>query len=221
MKIILSEFDTGDYMTFPMLPEAITVECGTRFQSYDIMNIGEIKQPLGEELTRFSWKCKIPGKKRQIKNEWGLFLNPYIIVEKDPHAMEVWFSYLRNSNIKCKLLITETPVNHNVYLENYTMTYSGGYGDYDCEISFIHAKDLKVYTEEKVSGSTKASVSQENARPSKTSGDTYTVKKGDTLWDIAQRSLGKGSRYNEIASLNNISNPSIISVGQKLILPKK
>lgn len=68
IKIILSEFDTGDYMAFPMLPEAIIVECGTRFQSYDIMNVGEIKIPLGEELTRFSWKCKIPGEKRQRKS---------------------------------------------------------------------------------------------------------------------------------------------------------
>lgn len=214
IKIILSEFDTGDYMTFPMLPEAITVECGTRFQSYDIMSVGEIKIPLGEELTRFSWKCKIPGEKRQIKSGAGAFLNPFIIVEKDPHAMEVWFSYLRNSNIKCKLLITETPVNHSVYLESYKMTYAGGYGDYECDISFIHAKELKVYTEGKKGLG-------EKTRPSKGSGCMYTVKKGDTLWDIARKSLGKGSRYGEIASLNKISNPNKISVGQTLILPKK
>jgi len=216
IKIILSEFNTGDYMTFPMLPEAITVECGTRFQSYDIMNVGEIKMPLGEELTRFSWKCKIPGKKRQIKNVGGSFLNPFIIVEKDPHAMEVWFSYLRNSNIKCRLLITETPVNHNVYLEDYKMTYSGGYGDYECDISFIHAKELKVLTE----GISKDLGTNRNVRPSKNSVDSYTVKSGDTLWGIAQKYLGKGSRYNEIAKLNKISNPNRIKVGQTIQLPK-
>ena len=55
MKIILTECDTGNFMTFPMLPEEIKVECATRFQSYDIMNIGEIMQPLGEELPRISW----------------------------------------------------------------------------------------------------------------------------------------------------------------------
>lgn len=218
MKIILSEFDTGDYMTFPMLPEAITVECGTRFQSYDIMNVGEIKIPLGEELTRFSWKCKIPGKKRQMKNG-GVFLNSFIIVEKDPKAMEEWFSYLRNSNIKCRLLITETPVNHNVYLENYTMTYAGGFGDYDCDISFIHAKELKVSTENPTAHTAKASVPPENARPSKSSDSSYTVKSGDTLWDIAQKVLGKGSRYTEIAELNGISNPNIIKQGQTIRLP--
>ncbi len=50
MKIILTECDTGNFMTFPMLPEEISVECATRFQSYDIMNIGEIMHPISEAL---------------------------------------------------------------------------------------------------------------------------------------------------------------------------
>ena len=49
---------------------------------------------------------------------------------------------------------------------------------------------------------------------------TYTVKKGDTLGKIARATLGKASRYPEIASLNNISNPNRISIGQKLKIPK-
>ncbi len=224
MKIILTECDTGNFMTFPMLPEEIKVECATRFQSYDIMNIGEIMQPLGEELTRMSWSCKIPGEKRQVKNDKGIYQNPYIIVSHgDPLKVQSWFSYLRNKGIKCRLLITETPVNHDVYLESYTMTYAGGFGDYDCDISFVHAKDLKVLTEgaEKKDndGTAKAVTLQEQQRAEKKADTSYTVKKGDCLWDIAQSKLGAGSRYTEIATLNNISNPNKISVGQVLLLP--
>ncbi len=224
MKIILTECDTGNFMTFPMLPEEIKVECATRFQSYDIMNIGEIMQPLGEGLTRMSWSCKIPGEKRQVKNNEGIYQNPYIIVSHgDPLKVQSWFSYLRNKGIKCRLLITETPVNHDVYLESYTMTYAGGFGDYDCDISFVHAKDLKVLTEgaEKKDndGTAKAVTLQEQQRAEKKADTSYTVKKGDCLWDIAQSKLGAGSRYTEIATLNNISNPNKISVGQVLLLP--
>lgn len=50
--------------------------------------------------------------------------------------------------------------------------------------------------------------------------DTYTVQKGDSLWRIAQNVLGGGSRYTEIASLNGISSPYIIHVGQVLQLPQ-
>lgn len=54
------------------------------------------------------------------------------------------------------------------------------------------------------------------AKPSKR---YYTVLKGDNLWSIAQKFYGNGSRYKEIANANNLKNPDIIHVGQKLIIP--
>ena len=47
----------------------------------------------------------------------------------------------------------------------------------------------------------------------------YTVVRGDTLWGLAKRFYGNGSRYPEIAKANNISNPDIIHVGQVLLIP--
>ena len=47
----------------------------------------------------------------------------------------------------------------------------------------------------------------------------YTVVRGDTLWGIAKRFYGNGSRYPEIARANNIANPDIIHVGQVLLIP--
>lgn len=46
---------------------------------------------------------------------------------------------------------------------------------------------------------------------------TYTVKSGDTLSAIAAK---YGTTYQKIASLNGISNPNIIRVGQVLKIPK-
>ena len=50
------------------------------------------------------------------------------------------------------------------------------------------------------------------------SASMYTVKAGDTLWDIAQTQLGNGSRYKEITALNGLTN-NIIQPGQILKLP--
>ena len=47
----------------------------------------------------------------------------------------------------------------------------------------------------------------------------YTVVHGDTIWAIVQRYYGNGSRYPGIAKANGISNPNIINVGQKLLIP--
>ena len=49
---------------------------------------------------------------------------------------------------------------------------------------------------------------------------TYTVKKGDSLWAIAARTLGKGTRYTEIKKLNGLTS-DIIYAGQVLKIPQK
>lgn len=46
----------------------------------------------------------------------------------------------------------------------------------------------------------------------------HTVVKGDTLWAIARRYLGDGSRYGEIARYNGIANPNLIYPGQEVTI---
>ncbi len=57
-----------------------------------------------------------------------------------------------------------------------------------------------------------------SCRPVRNKDITYTVRKGDTLGEIAQ--CFKASRHN-IARRNNIKNPNRIKVGQKLIIPAR
>ena len=44
----------------------------------------------------------------------------------------------------------------------------------------------------------------------------YVVKKGDTMWAIAKKFLGDGSKCWNLAKLNGLKNPNLIYVGQKL-----
>lgn len=50
----------------------------------------------------------------------------------------------------------------------------------------------------------------------------HTVEKGDTLWAIAEKALGKGQRYNEIFEANRpmLSHPDKIYPGQVLRIPQ-
>jgi LysM repeat protein len=48
---------------------------------------------------------------------------------------------------------------------------------------------------------------------------TYTVKRGDTLWAISAKFLGAGNRYAEIAALNGVKNANAINIGQVLKIP--
>lgn len=58
------------------------------------------------------------------------------------------------------------------------------------------------------------------AQPNPITGTSYTVVKGDYLWNIAVRAYGDGYRWTEIAKANNLVNPSLIFSGNVLILPR-
>ncbi|MBI3893847.1 MAG: LysM peptidoglycan-binding domain-containing protein [Candidatus Wallbacteria bacterium] len=53
------------------------------------------------------------------------------------------------------------------------------------------------------------------------SAETYTVKEGDTLWDLARIKYGDPTLWTDIAKANNISNPKTIPNGTVLTLPSK
>ncbi len=51
-------------------------------------------------------------------------------------------------------------------------------------------------------------------------GDSYTVVKGDHLWNIAVRAYGDGYKWSEVAKANNIAQPNYIEIGQVIKLPR-
>lgn len=73
------------------------------------------------------------------------------------------------------------------------------------------SKDKKKPATKKV----KSSNSKDNAKR------TYTVKKGDCLWNIAKRFYGNGSAYTRIydANTNKIADPHWIYPGQVFVIP--
>jgi len=51
------------------------------------------------------------------------------------------------------------------------------------------------------------------------SANTYTIRKGDTLWKIAATHYGDGKKWHEIADANPGLSPSSLRVGQSISLP--
>ena len=50
-------------------------------------------------------------------------------------------------------------------------------------------------------------------------GKTYVVKKGDTLWGIAQKTYGDGKQYRKIIAANPNIKGDRVNAGQKIVLP--
>ncbi len=65
-----------------------------------------------------------------------------------------------------------------------------------------------------------ANTTQKGSDSRTISGNTYTVQKGEYLWDIAVRAYGDGYRWPDIAKANNLVNPDLIEADQELKLPR-
>jgi hypothetical protein len=196
VDIYVTDLETGDRLQFPMLPESITMQTATIFQSYTIMAIGDVKLPAGEELVGVSWDAMLPGEARDGQ--------PYVAAWRDPKEIQRLMNSYRNQKKKLRLMVTETPINHNVYLSNFSADYKGGYGDYFYTISFVQAKDLKIY----ISGgaadttTTEKSGAAAPSRPQPPKSKTHTVVAGDTLYGIAQKHMNDGNKYPQLYAAN-------------------
>ncbi|MDR3149819.1 MAG: LysM peptidoglycan-binding domain-containing protein [Oscillospiraceae bacterium] len=190
MDIYLTDIETGAYIRFPMLPGEVKVSDGAEFYDYQLINIGNVKLPSGENLTQVSWNAMFPGAVRS--NE------PYIRQWTSPDNLIKQLNAHRAGKKKLRLLITGTQINLNVYLSTFSGDYSHGYGDYNYSIAFVQAKDLVV----NISGAGIEEKTLGTERPSAPNGNTYTVVEGDTLWSIAEKLMGGGSRYPELYEAN-------------------
>lgn len=55
--------------------------------------------------------------------------------------------------------------------------------------------------------------------PAQPASRTYTIRKGDTLWSIAQREYGDGQKWRDISAANQSVDPKKLAVGQQITLP--
>lgn len=78
--------------------------------------------------------------------------------------------------------------------------------------------DVKALMEGKTETTTTKAEAKEEPKK-ETTYTSYTVKKGDTLWSIAQKNLGSGNRYKDIMTANGLKNDHL-KIGQTIKLPK-
>lgn len=194
VDIFITEVATGTKIQIPWLPDKIKFESGgTKFASYDILDLGEVLVPIGRNLRKVRWESKFPGE--------GHSDLPFLRCKPDtPRKYQGKFSQWKNSGTHLKLVITGTPINMDVYLYDYDVEYEGGAGDYSYDISFVDYYELKVTSTKVVTQTTQTK--RPTTTTKKTTGRTHTVVSGDTLWNLAVKYYGKGSEYLKIYNAN-------------------
>lgn len=120
-------------------------------------------------------------------------------------------------------------ISENVYKDGYRWTEIAKLNKLE-NPGIIHAGNkLMMPNEQKNDSSTKSTLS--TAKPSSTvqkdssinssiTANTYTVVRGDNLWNIAVRAYGDGYKWVDIARENKLANPHLIHAGNVFKIPR-
>lgn len=188
VDIYIKERDGSTEIRVPILPEKIDWSSGgVAMATYEILDVGQVKVPAGTGLAEYKWESILPGENR---TDASLFRG----TPKKPKAYTDILERWKKKQPVLTLMVTGYPINKDVYLEDFTATPTGGFGDIEYSVIFTEAREIKV-------GTTTSSKKGSGGKDSK-GGTTYTIKTGDTLWAIAQKHYGAGSKWSGIYTAN-------------------
>ena len=207
-EIHLTNTVTSEVIKLCMLPEKISVKNSTSFRSWNIIERGEIKLPKCEQLTQISWSGLLPSARMLlydfIKHEY--WEQPREIVR----ALKRW----RERGEKLKLLVSQTPINLDVYLKTFDVEHSGAHGHYKYNVQFIAAKELKILTvaeadaeKSRAKDTTAYEIKRRAAMKSKTG---IWMARVNTIWEAAKILTGNGGDWEKVLELNGFKEPTNI-----------
>lgn len=203
----------------PVMPEQIEIGDAGQGQTYDVVGLGQINVIKSPKLTEYGWSSEFPGQRY-----------PWVTVDELlPASMYVqhllkWMATKRP--IRFVFTGPTFDINTPASIESFTWKeVAGSEGDIAYTIKFrkyVFYAAQKVQIMQPPGSSTPVIQTQPQPRPDdRQVPATYALAPGDTLWAVAQRCLGDGSRWREIQELNGISDADVkrLPVGLVLRLP--
>lgn len=217
----------------PIAPSKIQIKIKNQNKTVNLINGNEINMLRSAGLTEISFDLLLPNVKYPFATytsgfqDAKVYLDEFEKLKIEKSAFQ--FKVIRKFPNGKMLFGTDIKVS----LEDYTIKEEVKQGfDVVVSIKLKQYKDYgtKIYNivSDENENKNETTVSAQSVRetenspaPTNDSVKTYTVVKGDTLWNIAKKFYGNGSKYTIIADANGdkIKNPNLIYPGQVLTIP--
>ena len=218
LELYLKENDSN-VLRFPVTPSEVICETSANISTESVNELGNVSLFSGVELKSIPIDSFFPNKDYSFCT-YNNIEKPYELVRK----LETW----QNNGTKLRYIVSDGYTNIPVMINSFTYQEQDGTGDVYFSLSLIEYKEIKL---NKTSSSDNSN-SNNNAtnRPTenapKPSGEnkTHKVVKGDSLWSIAQKYYGDGSKYTKIKEANkdkytSLSKNNIIYTNMELVIP--
>lgn len=192
-----------DKVLLPIAPSKIKTKIKNKNKTIELINEGEVNMLKDAGLTEISFSLSLPNQKYPFaKYPDGFKMASYYL--------DILEGYKKNKK-PFQLIISRTLptgkvlfyTNLKVSLEDYNIDDDVKEGfDIVVSINLLQYKDYGTKTVNITSSKPKATTTRPAGEGANNSGESYTIKSGDTLWGIAKKKLGSGTRHKEIYNAN-------------------
>lgn len=193
-----------DGLLFPVAPEKMTVKIGNQNDTLTLISGQEVSLLKLPGLSKITFSCLLPAVRYPFAQyPGGVFQNPKNYLDKLESLKQTckpfFFQVIRPGRFQTSFTVS---------LEDYDIVEDAKNHGRDVYVSITLqqykascTKTIQFKTDSK--GSTTATVSQPSRDTTgKKTTTSYTVKRGDTLWNIAKKYLGSGAKWKAIYNAN-------------------
>lgn len=215
-------------MLLPIAPSKLQIKINGQNKTLTLINDGEINILKKAKLSDIDFDVLLP----QVKYPFAAYKDGF---QKADYFLDE-LERMKQSTDSVQFIVVRTlpsgkilfNTNMKVSVEDYKISEDVKNGfDISVSISLKQYQDYGTKTCNIKFAKSKPKATVEAARPAtnspapKQAAKTYTVVKGDCLWNIAKKFYGNGSQYTKIADANKdkIKNPNLIYPGQVLTIP--
>ena len=211
----------------PVAPQKLQLKIKGVNKTHTLINDGEINVLKTPGLTDIEFDALLPNVKYPFAVYKTRFTRSksFLEVLKNYKQDKETFQFIVARTLPNGKMLFDT--NMKVSLESYTIKEDAkNYGmDVMITIKLKQYRDYATKTCNIKFASSKPKIVPQPVRaaenPPKPANQTYTVVRGDCLWNIAKKYYGNGSKYTVIYNANRdkIKNPNLIYPGQVLTIP--
>lgn len=209
MRRILSFVDErrGVELVLPVTPPSYAWSYGSAVETLALDQLGDLNLRGSRKLAQQTIELLLPAQAYPFCNP-GAVTNPWYYIDQ----LKIW----SDSETPIRYLVSGTPINVSVLIEELSYSEKDGSGDLYASISLKEYQRLDTPT---LSAQGKQEIPQRPAESGAATVRSYTVQKGDTLSGISKKFYGNASFYPRIAAANGMKNPNLIYPGRTITIP--